>query len=68
MPVPRTCFHCGKTLMTSTYGMIHHVSKCTSAPSETRRQLKTTPLNKPAPRSHDSHGKEYTVSIERESH
>ena len=32
MPVARKCIYCNKTLLTSTYGMIHHITKCSKSP------------------------------------
>ena len=44
MPIPRTCYYCGKTIMTSTYGIMFHVQKCKDAPPE----LRETNLKPPA--------------------
>lgn len=47
MPVPRTCLYCRKTILTSTYGIINHLSKCSAVPDniQTRLTVKKT-LNK----------------------
>ena len=46
MPTPRTCSYCGKTFMTSTYGIIFHVQKCKDAPSELRETILKPPEKK----------------------
>lgn len=46
MPIPRTCHYCGKTFMTSTYGIIFHVQKCKDAPPELRETILKPPEKK----------------------
>ena len=33
MPYPRVCYYCKRTFMTSTYGLLEHVRKCSQNPS-----------------------------------
>ena len=37
MPVVRKCLYCNKTLLTSTYGLMKHMGKCSKLPIETRK-------------------------------
>lgn len=46
MPTPRTCSYCGKTFMTSTYGIMFHVQKCKDAPPELRETILKPPEKK----------------------
>ena len=43
MPTPRTCHYCGKTFMTSTYGIMFHIQKCKDAPPELRETILKPP-------------------------
>lgn len=52
MPTPRTCSYCGKTFMTSTYGIIFHVQKCKDAPPELRETILKPPEKKSLKKKH----------------
>ena len=43
MPVVRKCIYCSKNLLTSTYGMIKHVSTCKEVPKNIRDILNNKP-------------------------
>jgi len=41
MPVVRKCLYCGKSMIMSTYEMVHHVEQCRKKIETVRKKIET---------------------------